>query len=134
MAHALSNHKGPCHHIHGHSYKLQVTVSGKPVTHELASDYGMVMDFQELKRIVNDHVIAQFDHVLVLHDSDKKRFPGIEEITRTVFVPFAPSCEMLLVHFCETIRTQMPAYVHLHAMRLDETATSWAEWLDGDNL
>lgn len=46
----------PCQNLHGHNYKLRVTVKGG------INDAGMVMDFKELKAVVNAEVISVLDH------------------------------------------------------------------------
>ena len=51
MAHALWNYDGACKNIHGHSYKLFVTVIGEPDPDEESPKYGMVIDFTDLKEI-----------------------------------------------------------------------------------
>ncbi|MCX7881772.1 MAG: 6-carboxytetrahydropterin synthase QueD [Brevinematales bacterium] len=56
-AHNLINYKGKCEHLHGHTYRLQVTVEG-----EKDEATGMVCDFQELKDLVHTHVIEKVDH------------------------------------------------------------------------
>ena len=55
-AHQLEWHSGACKNLHGHSYRLQVTVSGP-----LTSD-GIVIDFAELSELVQREVIDRFDH------------------------------------------------------------------------
>ena len=50
--HALYGHDGKCKNIHGHSYKLSVTVLGKPVLDSNGPKFGMIMDFSDLKKIV----------------------------------------------------------------------------------
>ena len=62
MAHALWNYDGPCRNIHGHSYQLFVTVTGQPSEDLNDTKLGMVIDFSDLKRIVNQHVVEYFDH------------------------------------------------------------------------
>ena len=68
-AHALDGYDGPCREIHGHSYRLFVTVKGAPVEDVENPKCGMVMDFGVLKRIVNEEIVSRFDHALVLRDS-----------------------------------------------------------------
>jgi len=46
----------PCTRQHGHNYKLKVTVQGH------INDAGMIMDFKELKAIVNEEIISILDH------------------------------------------------------------------------
>lgn len=55
-AHHLNDYKGKCKNVHGHSYKLQLTIYGKPANN------GMVMDFGDLKKIVENKVICSLDH------------------------------------------------------------------------
>lgn len=134
MAHALSEHDGPCKNIHGHSYQLAVTVSGKPSEHEGTSSNGMVIDFTDIKQIVQQHIIAEFDHTLVLNESDKKRFPDLKNHDKVIYFPFAPTCEMLLVHIVNTLTKFLPAGIQLQTVRLNETSTSYAEWHAEENL
>ena len=65
-AHALNGYDGPCREIHGHSYRLFVTVKGRPSETENDPKYGMVMDFGVLKQIVNQEIVSRLDHALVL--------------------------------------------------------------------
>lgn len=55
-AHALTQYYGKCENLHGHTYRLEVTVEG-PV-----HDNGMVVDFVLLKRVVKKHVLSKLDH------------------------------------------------------------------------
>ena len=59
-AHNLLKHEGKCARLHGHEYQLDVTVSGPIQTNGPAE--GMVMDFAEIKTIVNREVVDQWDH------------------------------------------------------------------------
>jgi len=49
MAHVLWNYDGPCKNVHGHSYRLFVTLSGFPVDNQENPKNGMVIDFGDLK-------------------------------------------------------------------------------------
>lgn len=66
MAHALPGYNGLCRHIHGHSYQLEVTASGEPDNRPGHGGEGMVLDFAELKAIVQQEVIQPLDHALML--------------------------------------------------------------------
>jgi 6-pyruvoyltetrahydropterin/6-carboxytetrahydropterin synthase len=59
-AHFLPNYHGKCENMHGHTYKMEVTIEGKP-----NPDDGMIMDFKKLKEIVNEKVIEKLDHKLL---------------------------------------------------------------------
>ena len=59
MAHTLAGYDGPCREIHGHSYRLFVTVRGVPVRDPQSPKYGMVMDFGDLKHIVGRLIVER---------------------------------------------------------------------------
>lgn len=59
-AHSLPNHDGKCRNLHGHSYVLEVTVSGEK--HTSGPKEGMVVDFADISKIVNEHIINKWDH------------------------------------------------------------------------
>src|SRR5690606_39618509 len=129
MAHALHCHDGLCARIHGHSYVLDVTLKGLPRQEAGHPKDGMVIDFAELKKLVNKAVINEYDHALLLHEQDRQ---GIVEghalFGRTRLTPWQPSCENVLLDIVQRLRQALPEPAHLHAVRLQETATSWAEW------
>ena len=87
-AHALTGYDGKCRHIHGHSYILYVTVKGTPSNPDGTPKSGMLIDFTDLKRIVNDHIIDVFDHSLILRESA----PLAAEISCTSQTSSAASC------------------------------------------
>ena len=66
MAHALSNYDGKCKNIHGHTYKLFVTLIGIPCEDCSSPKNGMVLDFGDLKNIVKIPIVDVFDHALVV--------------------------------------------------------------------
>jgi 6-pyruvoyltetrahydropterin/6-carboxytetrahydropterin synthase len=72
--HALYGYDGKCKNVHGHSYKLSVTVIGKPITDKMNVKFGMVIDFGDLKKIVKEQIVDVFDHATVFN----KNTPHIE--------------------------------------------------------
>ncbi len=135
MAHALPNYNGLCRNIHGHSYILFVTVVGEPVANKAHPNSGMVMDFGDLKKIVDQEITNQLDHALVISEDT----PNIEELkkskisNRLVLVSYPPTCENMLVDFAKKIQLRLPKEIKLHSLKLNETATSFAEWHASDN-
>ena len=111
-AHCLPHHEGLCKNLHGHSYRLEVEVRGVPHKGKSA-EKGMIMDFGNLKRIVNEKVINHLDHTN-LNDN---------------FVN--PTAENMVFKIGKIIREGLIAQKAdccLHRVRLWETDTSWAEW------
>lgn len=135
-AHALDGYDGPCREIHGHSYRLFVTVKGRPSTAEGDPKCGMVMDFGMLKRIVGEEIVARLDHALVLRatpaNEELRRMLG-RRFSNIVEVDYQPTCENMLDDFARRIAVRLPQGVKLWSLRLHETATSFAEWFAEDN-
>ena len=135
MAHALWNYNGLCKNIHGHSYKLFVTIIGKPSNDPASHNNGMLVDFSELKTLVKENVIGFYDHSLVLFKNSE---PELLQNVSNMFekfhiVDFQPTCENLVLDIANRILSKLPAELKLHSIRLNETATAYAEWHATDN-
>jgi 6-pyruvoyltetrahydropterin/6-carboxytetrahydropterin synthase len=135
MAHVLKDYDGPCKNIHGHSYKLFVTVTGTPISDISSPKKGMVMDFKDLKAIVKTHIVDRFDHALVINgETDPSMIESIKKhIEKLIVVDYQPTSENLVADFATIIKSHIPANVELHSLRLWETATSYSEWFAEDN-
>lgn len=133
-AHALTGYDGKCRHIHGHSYRLMVTLKGSPSAILDDPKSGMVIDFSILKQIVNKHIIDKFDHALLLRE-DALLTKELSETYCNVFLfPFQPTCENLVTHFATIISNELPKELSLYSLRLYETTTSFVEWVAQDNI
>lgn len=134
--HALHGYDGKCKNIHGHSYRLDVTVIGKPAADESNPKCGMVIDFSDLKKIAKDEIVDVFDHATVFN----KNTPHLELAMmlkskghNVLLVDYQPTTEMMVIDFAEKIKKRLPNNIKLHALKLQETATSFAEWFANDN-
>lgn len=135
MAHVLWNYDGPCRNVHGHSYRLFVTLSGVPVDVPGNPKNGMVIDFADLKSIIKKEIMSVFDHAVVVSKQfDKEKTEMFTKMFgNTVLVDYQPTCENLVSDFAEIICKKLPPGVKLHSLKLYETATSFAEWFASDN-
>jgi 6-pyruvoyltetrahydropterin/6-carboxytetrahydropterin synthase len=134
--HALYGYDGKCKNVHGHSYRLDVTVIGKPIDDKSNVKYGMVIDFGDLKKIVKEEIVDIFDHATVFN----KNTPHVElakELAdrghNVLLVDYQPTSEMMVIDFAEKIKLRLPKNIKLHSLKLQETATSFAEWFASDN-
>lgn len=138
MAHALTGYDGACKNLHGHSFRLEVTVRGTPLQHPGHPKDGMVMDFKDLKKIVQDNVLDVFDHALVLNESTPRAVVQALEshFEKIVLLPFQPTSENMVLLLADKIGAALPFNVVLYRLKLYETATSCAEWCveDGEAL
>jgi len=135
MAHVLWNYDGPCRNVHGHSYRLFVTLSGIPSDDPQDPKNGMVIDFSDLRDIVKREIINLFDHaVTVSADYDREKLGVFKTMFgNTVVVGYQPTCENLTTDFASRIKKHLPEKIRLHSLKLYETATSFAEWHASDN-
>jgi 6-pyruvoyltetrahydropterin/6-carboxytetrahydropterin synthase len=134
-AHALYGYDGPCKNVHGHSYQLSVTLIGTPIADPNHVKFGMVMDFSDLKTIVNREVIDPFDHALVVNGNTPHKSLADQKqwSEKIILAEYQPSCENLLLDFVDKIKPYLPDNVQLHSAKLRETQTSYAEWFASDN-
>jgi 6-pyruvoyltetrahydropterin/6-carboxytetrahydropterin synthase len=132
MAHALRNYDGLCRNIHGHSYKMDITLAGQPLHDENSPKNGMVMDFGDLKRLVNEEVISLLDHALVLNAKTDAQLVDVlkQNYEKIVTVDFQPTTENLLGFIAGKLQKRLPETVTLVCIRLRETDTSYAEWCE----
>ncbi len=135
--HALYGYDGKCRNVHGHSYKLSVTVIGSPITDTENVKFGMVIDFSDLKKIVKEEIVNVFDHATVFN----KNTPHVElarELEKrghnVLLVNYQPTSEMMIIDFAEKIKKHLPKNINLHSLKLQETDTSYAEWYADDNV
>ena len=134
--HALYGYDGKCKNVHGHSYKLYVSVIGTPITDTNHVKYGMVIDFGDLKKIVKEEIVDIFDHATVFNQNT----PHIELAKElrdrghhVLLVNYQPTSENMVIDFSAKIKNLLPPHIKLHSLRLQETETSFAEWFSEDN-
>jgi 6-pyruvoyltetrahydropterin/6-carboxytetrahydropterin synthase len=135
MAHALYEYDGLCRNIHGHSYNLEVTLTGQPRNQPGHPKDGMVLDFGDLKEIVKTHIVNRFDHALMVNRLISGAQAELLEKTteRVIIVDFQPTSENISAYIAEILQQHLPSDVSLFSVRLYETVTSFAEWFADDN-
>lgn len=133
--HALYGYDGKCKNVHGHSYKLDVTVIGSPIHDTNNVKYGMVIDFGDLKRIVKSEIVDIFDHATVFNKNTPHVELAMELQNRdhnVILVDYQPTSENMVIDFAEKIKRRLPDHIQLYSLKLQETETSFAEWFAGD--
>lgn len=134
MAHALYAYDGLCANIHGHSYRLWVTVSGEVKKEIGHTKDGMLIDFIDLKKIVKPSIVDKYDHSLVLNANSPHADLDFTAFDKVFFLNYQPTSENLVMDFARCIKENLPEGVVLLKVVLSETATSFAEWNVEDNL
>jgi 6-pyruvoyltetrahydropterin/6-carboxytetrahydropterin synthase len=123
-AHVLTNHDGLCKNLHGHTYRIDISVA------QSEDNQGdMVIDFKDLKNIATSVICDSFDHAFIYNNkSDGER--EIASVVgkygmRTVELPFRSTAENLARHFYSLLKTKIPG---LCAIRVWVTSESSAEY------
>lgn len=123
-AHVLTNHQGLCKNLHGHTYRVDVSVSQSD---DAPGD--MVIDFKDLKRIATEVICSRFDHAFIFNtgSSGEREIAEVVERNgmRTVAIPFRSTAENLARYFFGELKALVPG---LAAVRVWETADSCAEY------
>jgi 6-pyruvoyltetrahydropterin/6-carboxytetrahydropterin synthase len=97
--------------FHGHNFTLVVTVKG-----EINPDTGFVMNLVDLKKIIQEEVIAKLDHANLNHDVDfmQGKFTSTEVLAEEIWKILAPKVK---AHECA-----------MHRIRLEETINNAVEY------
>ena len=128
-AHAIHHYPGKCAHIHGHSYELHVTVQAKQPVDHFIEGLGIIIDFKELKALVQNDVIKIVDHKIILSKAYLAGTTNKFSNDELVVFDVEPTAENLLLFLHRKITTVLPEHVRLHSLKLWETRDSYAEWL-----
>ena len=121
-AHVLTDHQGLCRNLHGHTYRVDVSVAAE-------ADGDMVIDFKELKGILAEVILDRFDHSFIYNtgSADESEIAAVVEKhgMRTVAIPFRSTVENLAKMFYNELKTRVPG---LSSVKVWETADNCAEF------
>jgi 6-pyruvoyltetrahydropterin/6-carboxytetrahydropterin synthase len=127
-AHRIPDHPGKCKNIHGHTYRVQVTV-GLPLC-EFKQSVGMVMDFGDLSQAVKP-VIEAMDHAIIVSDKDKHLLSILPEEQKRLVMHGPPTAENMAIdigmNMQDFLKERCPEVI-LCTVRVWETPTSFAEY------
>ena len=97
----------------------------------------MVIDFSDLKKIVKEEIVDQFDHATVFN----KNTPHVELANElknrghhVILVDYQPTSENMVIDFAQKINNRLPQTIKLFSLKLQETESSFAEWYASDNM
>jgi 6-pyruvoyltetrahydropterin/6-carboxytetrahydropterin synthase len=131
--HRIPNHNSQCKHLHGHRYAIEITLSGKVIDTEGASEQGMVMDFSDVKRIAKARVVDVWDHAFLVYRGDKSVLDFLNTLPdhKTVVLEVIPTAENLARIAFELLddayRDTFGNELRLERVRLYETPNNWAD-------
>jgi 6-pyruvoyltetrahydropterin/6-carboxytetrahydropterin synthase len=123
MGHRLPFHMGGCANIHGHSYQLWVELEGE------ANEYGMVLDYGEMKRLVRP-LVERMDHAFMCDEGDELMTSFLKTTPfKVIYVPFTSTAENIADYLADELWLLFAAIPAINALclRLQETDHSYAE-------
>lgn len=136
-AHMLSGHEALCKNLHGHTYKVQVTVIGECI--EEGSSKSMVIDFKHLKNAINTVIVDKFDHAVIFsaeelrNTAEQDLYEWAKKYNMRHFVmPGRTTAEQMAYYFSDAIQQYLIQEVNIENLyscicRVYETPTSFAE-------
>ena len=134
MAHAIYGYAGTCKNIHGHSYELHVSVSADFNESAYIAPPGFIINFKEIKKLVQDSVIEKLDHCLLLSNDFINSNPTISPLENLVIFEAEPTAENLLIYINQILQQILPAKIKLVHLKLFETKDSYAEWINDNTF
>ena len=108
--HHLPHYDGACANLHGHSYKLDVTIGRRIITDKDNPKQGMILDFKDLKNIINEVVVEKYDH------------SNLNDFFEN------PTAELMVKQIAVDIIERLPTDTYLVSCKLWETESSYAEF------
>ena len=125
-AHILTNHAGQCKNLHGHTYRVIVEVTAR------SDGADMVIDFKDLKRLIEEKILARFDHAFIYDQTSESQSEIAEVITRHgmkgVGLPFRSTAENLARYFYQLLAAEVP----VSGVKVYETPDSCAEYREDE--
>ena len=131
--HRIPNHDGQCKHLHGHRYAIEVTLTGEIADHPGKADDGMVLDFGDIKRLTNQHVVELWDHAFLVAKEDEVLVSFLDSLPnhKTVIMEYVPTVENLantaFAILQPIFQQAFGGRLVLTALRLYETPNCWAD-------
>ena len=131
--HRIPDHLSQCRHLHGHRYAIEITLSGDTIDAAGNPANGMVMDFSEVKRIAQEHLVATWDHAFLAWRGDSAIVEFLESLPghKTVLLDRVPTAENLARIAFATLaplyRDTYGNHLRLERVRIYETPNCWAD-------
>lgn len=124
--HRVDGHEGKCKFLHGHRYALEATATSKNL-----NELGMVADFGKIKKIIKDWIDLNFDHNLILKESDAEIGKSVSEYTgqKIYYMKNNPTAENIASHLKNDIFPKLLAEesFKISKVKLYETPNCFVE-------
>lgn len=131
--HRIPNHKSNCKNLHGHRYAIEVTVTGPVHDDKKRSDFGMVIDFSDVKKIIKNLIVEPWDHAFIVYKEDKEIVNFLNTLPnhKTVIFPLVPTAENMASEAYRILNNEFNMrfdhQLKIKQIRIYETPNSWAD-------
>ena len=131
--HRIPDHHSQCRTLHGHRYVLHITLEGNPLEKEGDAGNGMVLDFSEVKRLAEIHLVSRWDHAFLVYEKDTPVRQFLDSLPnhKTVVFDRVPTVENMARVAFDTLREVYEGFfgnaLVLKSVRIYETPNCWAE-------
>jgi 6-pyruvoyltetrahydropterin/6-carboxytetrahydropterin synthase len=136
--HRIPHHDSQCRHLHGHRYAIEVTISGDVIVEDSDPEQGMVADFAGIKTLVQQHIVAAWDHAFLAYAKDHAVLEFLQSLPghRTVIFDAPPTAEHLASTAFHKLASAFAAVygkrLQVEQVRIYETPNCWADALAAD--
>lgn len=133
MGHRVTNHMSLCKNPHGHRYRLLIEISGDIKNKNDKPDQGMVLDFGDLKGLINEEIVDKLDHSFMYWDKDDvmSDFAKNNKELKFIKTSFVPTAECIVGYIAITLQklfeNKLPG-IALESATLFETPNCSAKW------
>lgn len=131
--HRIPDHHSQCRNLHGHRYVLHITLEGDPLVKEGDSGNGMILDFSEVKKLAEAHLVSRWDHAFLVYEKDRpvREFLGSLPGHKTVVLDRVPTVENMTQVAFDILKEVYEGFygkaLVLKSVRIYETPNCWAE-------
>ncbi len=131
--HRIPHHRSQCRNLHGHRYTIEITLNGKIISKQGASENGMLMDFSDVKRIAKKCIVDVWDHAFIVYEGDSEVLNFLNSLPnhKTVIFQTVPTAENMAAKAFSILNNQYQDtygnHLKLKRVRLYETPNNWAD-------
>lgn len=131
--HRIPNHNSSCKNLHGHRYAIEVSIGGEIITSKNESDFGMVMDFKDVKKLIRSIIVDPWDHAFIVYEKDYEVVKFLQSIEnhKTVILSKVPTAENMAIIAMSLLKTaferEYKGKIEPTLVRLYETPNNWAD-------
>ena len=131
--HRIPDHHSQSRKLQAHRYVLHITLEGDPLEKDGDSGNGMILDFSEVKKLAETHLVSHWDHAFLVYEKDTSVRQFLDSLPnhKTVVLDRVPTVENMAQVAFDTLKNVYDSFfgrsLVLKSVRIYETPNCWAE-------